>query len=805
MSDFGAKNLVKEKTCFKNLDNPSCIDLIVTNSYNSFQNTSTICTGLSDFHKMVVTVLKSCFQKQNPKEIMYRDYKKFDISNFKSELKCALNETKMKSYGNFEKVFLQVLDKHAPVKKKLVRANGVPYMTKALRKAIMRRSQLEKSFYKHRTTEKKVLYKKHKNYCSRLYKRERKKYYNNININNLTDNRKFWNTVKPFLSEKGKPAGKIILTEKGQIVTEDEKVAETLQEYYEKAVQNLDINENYYLLSKTTTEDPVEKAIQKYDSHPSIIAIRESVKPDSEFQFSKVNLNDIEKEITALAPNKSIPFLSIHLQLLKDSVDISASFLLNVWNEEIIQQKAFPNELKCADVTPVFKKGDSTLSKNYRPVSVLPVVSKVFERIIQKQMLDHIEMNLSEKLCGYRKGFNAQHALIRLIEKWRASLDRKGYAGAVLMDLSKAFDTINHDLLIAKLHAYGFHKNALEIVLNYLSNHSQRIKVNKSFSSWRQLIQGVPQGSVLGPILFNIYINDIFYILQDTDICNFADDTTPFACDLDIKEVLRRLEHDSTLAISWFESNYMKLNTDKCHLLISGSDSEFMWAKIGEDVIWEDSSVKLLGIDIDNQLKFDKHVAGICLKAGRKLNALIRMAKFLTFEKRRIIFKAFFEAQFKYCPLVWMLHSRRLNDRINSLQERALRIVYNDYNSSFQTLLEKDGSMTIHNMNLQYLAIEIFKLVNQIPCSSLSDLIVFNKNNAYELRSHNEFKVPSPRTETYGKNSLKYLAPLIWEIIPNDIKKSDSLKKFKSLIKKWCPQNCPCKLCKDYIYRVGYM
>ena len=155
--------------------------------------------------------------------------------------------------------------------------------------------------------------------------------------------------------------------------------------------------------------------------------------------------------------------------MLKDSVGISASFLLNVWNEEVIQQKVLLNELKCLDVTSVFKKGDSTLSKISRPVSVLPVVSKVFERIIQKQMLDHIEKNLSEK------GFNAQHALIRLIEKWRATLDRKGYAGAVLMDLFKAFDTINQDLLIATLHAYGFHKDALEIVLHYLSNRSQRI------------------------------------------------------------------------------------------------------------------------------------------------------------------------------------------------------------------------------------------------------------------------------------------------------------------------------------------
>ena len=116
-----------------------------------------------------------------------------------------------------------------------------------------------------------------------------------------------------------------------------------------------------------------------------------------------------------------------------------------------------------------------------------------------------------------------------LIEKWRKALDNKGYAGAVLMDLSKAFDTINHELLIAKLHAYGFHKNALKLIFSYIPDRWQRTKINLSFSSWSELLQGVPQGSVLGSILFNIYLNDLFYFLH-SDICNFADDTTPFVC-----------------------------------------------------------------------------------------------------------------------------------------------------------------------------------------------------------------------------------------------------------------------------------
>ena len=142
-----------------------------------------------------------------------------------------------------------------------------------------------------------------------------------------------------------------------------------------------------------------------------------------------------------------------------------------------------------------------------------------------------------------------------------------------------------------------------------------------------------------------------------------------------------------------------------------------MWVRVGQDKIWEDKEVKLLGITIDNELKFDRHVSDICLKANRKLSALIRMSKFLSLDKRQIVFKAFVESQFQYCPLVWMFHSRTLNNRINRLHERALRTVYGDYESSFETLLDKDGSFLIHHQNIQRFAIEIYKMINDEICA----------------------------------------------------------------------------------------
>ena len=152
---------------------------------------------------------------------------------------------------------------------------------------------------------------------------------------------------------------------------------------------------------------------------------------------------------------------------------------------------------------------------------------------------------LSPYLSGYRKGFSTQQALPSLIEKWKNILDKKWYGGAVLMDLSRAFDTLNHDLLIVKRHAYGFTTESLKLIKSYLTNRWQRTKVNRNFSSWSELLIRVPQGSVLRPLLFNIYINALFYTTEMTNVCNYGDDTTFHACDSGSESLIQRLEHDS--------------------------------------------------------------------------------------------------------------------------------------------------------------------------------------------------------------------------------------------------------------------
>ena len=209
-----------------------------------------------------------------------------------------------------------------------------------------------------------------------------------------------------------------------------------------------------------------------------------------------------------------------------------------------------------------------------------------------------------------------------MIEKWRESLDQGGAYGALLTDLSKAFDCLPHDLLIANLHAYGLDTKSLKLMLSYLTNRKQRVKINDTYSSWSNILFGVPQGSI-GPLLFNIFICDLFLFLPNFDIANYADDNTPYSANNNIMDILSNLKLQSNILNKWFKDNYMKANPEKYHLLLSATE-ERNTLNIEDVCINSSKCEKLLGVNIDSNLTFETHVESLCKKASQKLNALLR-------------------------------------------------------------------------------------------------------------------------------------------------------------------------------------
>ena len=261
---------------------------------------------------------------------------------------------------------------------------------------------------------------------------------------------------------------------------------------------------------------------------------------------------------------------------------------------------------------------------------------------------------------------------MRLVEDLKASLDEKLIAVTVMMDLSKAFDCLPHDLLIAKLHAYGFNDNALKLLYNYLQGRVQRVKLNSNYSEWRDVIKGVPQGSVLGPLLFNIFLNDIFLFINKSEICNYADDNTIWTKGQKINTIIPILESEITTLNKWFKDNCMLLNEEKCKYMIiepqrtKSGESEI---RIGDHSVKNTDKEKLLGVVLDNHLKFDHHIKKICNEAGKKISALARIAPYLDIDKRKLLMKTFIITYFNYCPIVWMFCSRKMNNLINNVHK----------------------------------------------------------------------------------------------------------------------------------------
>ena len=204
----------------------------------------------------------------------------------------------------------------------------------------------------------------------------------------------------------------------------------------------------------------------------------------------------------------------------------------------------------------------------------------------------------------------------------------------------------------------------------------------------------------------------MFFDIIEIDIANYADDTTPYALNLKLENIVKLLEENADNLFDWFSNNYLKENPDKCLVLVNTTGS--IRTNVRNETISNSSNQKLFGICFNSNFCFDDHVASLCNKAYQNLNALARVAQYMNLAQRRSIMKAFICSQFGYCPLVWMFHSRKINNRVNSLHERVVRVVYRDYKATFSELLSKDKSVTIHQKNLQLLATEIFKTKNEL-------------------------------------------------------------------------------------------
>ena len=354
------------------------------------------------------------------------------------------------------------------------------------------------------------------------------------------------------------------------------------------------------------------------------------------------------------------------------------------------------------------------------------------------------------------------------------------------MDLSKAFDCLPHGLIIAKLHAYGLELPACKLPFSYLRRRKQRVKISNNRSPWAVLTKGVSQGSILEPLLFNIFMNDLFLFIEKCRLYNYADDNSLDWSSENLADVWYNLRHDGRNAIECFAKNGMQANPDKFHfMLFSPTPTEQQVLQLCDGTsLMSETDVTVLGVTIDDKLCFSQHISVCCKKAARQLNALARISKNLDINSRRAIYNSFIMSNFNYCPIVWHFCGQVNNQKLEKIQEKALRILFADYNSSYTELLGRAGTTTLLIQRLRLIALTVFKSLHGLNPPCLSDMFT-PKQVPYRMHDSSLLEHSRCRTTTFGLRSISYIGAKLWNDLPSYFKETTCLTDFKMILQTW--------------------
>lgn len=399
--------------------------------------------------------------------------------------------------------------------------------------------------------------------------------------------------------------------------------------------------------------------------------------------FSNTNAYEIQKIILSMKPKNSHGYDEISLKIVKSSAPYILSPLTYLCNK-ILLTGIFPDRLKYSEVKPLYKKGDKSEISNYRPISLLPTFSKIIEKIMYKRLYAHLNNNniLAMEQFGFRKESSTEMATFNLLDNILTSLDKKNYVGGLFCDLQKAFDCVNHNVLLEKMNFYGISGSAIKLMTSYLENRYQRTimkdnKLNKISSKWERVNHGVPQGSILGPLLFIIYINDLPFSLKNlAQPILFADDTSIIISTSNPEEFRSNINSVFKETMRWFNKNLLTLNCDKTHFL------QFFLKKHREieiqitsrnSLITNVNCSKFLGINIDSSLSWKNHITMLALRLNKACFAIRAIKPFVSLDSIKMIYYSYVHSILKYGIIFWGNAPSSIN--IFKIQKRIIRVM----------------------------------------------------------------------------------------------------------------------------------
>ena len=665
-------------------------------------------------------------------------------------------------------LFVNVLNKHAPIQSKRIRKRGnIPWLNSEVKTKLFKRDSLKKKAIQTNNEHDWKLYRLSRNDANSALRSAKKDYYVNKFSNNHRNPKASWKTINDILgrSKKQDVIKEIKLPEK--TVTSTEELVDVFNEHFINIGPNL----------AETIQNENDGSFQDYIN-----------KQDPEFTFQPVSIVKVYNLINNLWTSKATGIDKISAKVLRAAASAIAPSLTEIFNMSIDSNR-FPSDWKTARVIPLFKNGQRSVLDNYRPISILPVVSKIMERLLYNQISDYFTKKqlLSKHQFGFRPLHSTTTTLLDCTNEWYVNMDRGLYNLVVLLDLKKAFDTVNHGILLHKLQLYGFETRALNFMRDYLTNRTQRCQLKGLFSDRKEVTCGIPQGSILGPLLFIIYINDLPNCLKITTPRMFADDTNLTAVGETLGEAEERAGVDLRNVQKWLSLNKLSLNIAKTEYILIASRHKITridvqpTVKINSQHIKRVKCTKVLGVQIDEHLSWNQHIEYIANKISSGIGAIRKLRTFIDTSTLVLVYNALIQPYFDYCCEVWDTLGKGLSERLQKLHNRAARLIMNLKNEHGHSVLARNslGWELLEKRRVEMKARIMYKTVNKLAPSRLCDLFQnVNKINDYNLRgSSTRVYIPMPKTE-FLKQSFCYDGAKIWNQLPDEIRNSASLTSF---------------------------
>ena len=769
MSSYGYTNVISRPTRITR-DHSSLLDNIFINNEKYFKVSGVITDDLSDHFPVFINLSFSHDQEatSSPKRVFdmnkipeLNNYIQDKLTDFQTltdaNLACELLvNTYTEGINKFSK-FVKPCRRRTPLK---------PWISPSILSSINRKNKLYKKFIHNRNIANENSYKQYRNILTNIIREAKRSYFQMEFHKSSGNGKKTWTLLREVLNSSKQTANlpTTFTTEDGECIA-NEQVANGFNDFFASIAQHLESN------MPASDHNPIDYL----------------VRPD--FPEYDRDLVTSESEITAIIKN---------LNIVGGGLDkISTKILLKTYKSCIhhlvyffnlcLKTNIFPDQLKIALIVPIYKSGEKGSFTNYRPISLLPIFSKILEKILHYHITSHLEQH--QILCSSQFGFRKRHStympVALIVEEITKAMEQNEKVLGLYLDLKKAFDTVNITILLNKLRCLGIGRALLNIIQSYFTNRIQLVEANGYVSEKRNIKLGVPQGSILGPLLFTIYVNDLVNISNKVQFFLFADDTAIIMKGKSYKDIQNKVNEFIPQLTSWFLCNRLTLNPTKtCYQLYSNfSNHQNLDIYINYHRIKRSCTVKYLGIMLDENLKWESHINFVCKKISRDIGIMGRARPHLSSKQLLLLYNSFILPHLNYCAMIWGSAYQTRLQRILVLQKRAVRIIAcKPFLFPSNDLFVKYELLKLPDLVIQQnISVLLAYLNNTLP-SLISNL--FNLNEPLNTRAPGHFVIPFSRYN-FRTFCLSFTAPKFWNmIICNMFPQLNDVPRSKIILKK---------------------